>query len=80
MSPDIKCRFCDGVGCEICKYRGWIEIAGGGMIHSKTLEMAGIDSNMYSGFAFGWGLDRIVMSKYGIRDMRLLFNGSIVYQ
>lgn len=80
MSPDIKCKFCDGVGCEICKYRGWIEIAGGGMIHSKTLEMADIDSNVYSGFAFGWGLDRIVMSKYGIRDMRLLFNGSIVYQ
>lgn len=80
MSPDIKCKFCKGEGCEICKFRGWIEIAGGGMIHSRTLEMAGIDPKEYSGFAFGWGLDRIVMSKYGIRDIRVLLNGSIVYE
>lgn len=80
LGPDILCKFCDGEGCDICKYRGWIEIAGSGMIHPSTLEKSGIDPKEYSGFAFGWGLDRIVMAKYGIRDIRSLFNGSIVYE
>lgn len=80
LGPDILCKFCDGEGCDICKYRGWIEIAGSGMIHPSTLEKCGIDPKEYSGFAFGWGLDRIVMAKYGIRDIRSLFNGSIVYE
>lgn len=79
MSPDIMCTFCKGSGCDICKHRGWIEIAGGGMIHPKTLEYADINPKEYSGFAFGWGLDRIVMAKYKIKDIRLLYNGSIVY-
>ncbi len=80
LGPDILCKFCEGEGCEICKYRGWIEIAGSGMIHPSTLERSGIDPKEYSGFAFGWGLDRIVMAKYGIKDIRSLFNGSIVYE
>ena len=79
MSPDVLCKFCQGDGCEVCKYRGWIEIAGGGMIHPNTLEKAGIDSKQYSGFAFGWGLDRIVMQKYKINDLRVLYNGSLIY-
>ncbi|PJA41203.1 phenylalanine--tRNA ligase subunit alpha [candidate division WWE3 bacterium CG_4_9_14_3_um_filter_34_6] len=79
LSPDIQCTFCRGDGCEICKNRGWIEIAGGGMIHAKTLEMSGIDSKQYSGFAFGWGLDRIAMARFNIKDIRLLMNGNIVY-
>lgn len=80
LSPDIKCTFCNGEGCEVCKYRGWTEIAGGGMIHPSTLEKAGIDPKEYSGFAFGWGLDRIAKERYGIKDIRVLFNGSIVYR
>ncbi len=79
MSPDILCKFCKGSGCEVCKRRGWIEIAGGGMIHPTTLQKADIDPNKYSGFAFGWGLDRIVMQKYGIDDIRVLYNGSLIY-
>jgi len=80
MSPDVMCKFCKGSGCEICKYRGWIEIAGGGMIHPNTLEMADIDPTIYSGFAFGWGLSRIAMQRFGIRDLRSLYNGSIIYE
>ena len=80
LSPDILCTFCNGEGCEVCKNRGWIEIAGGGMIHPTTLEKAGINSKEYSGFAFGWGLDRVVMAKFGIDDIRTLFNGSIRYE
>lgn len=80
LSPDIQCTFCQGLGCEICKYRGWIEIAGGGMIHPNTLDKAKIDSKKYSGFAFGWGLDRIAMQRFKIRDIRLLINGNIIYR
>ncbi len=80
LSPDIQCKFCNGEGCDICKHRGWIEIAGGGMIHPETLEKAGINSEEYSGFAFGWGLDRIAMTKYNVRDIRVLYDGSIVYE
>lgn len=80
MSPDILCTFCKGEGCEICKFRGWIEIAGGGMIHPHTLKAAGIDPDVYSGFAFGWGLDRIAMQRFKIRDLRLLTNGNLVYK
>ncbi len=80
LSPDILCSFCGGKGCEVCKYRGWIEIAGGGMIHPETLRKTGINPKEYSGFAFGWGLDRVVMSRFGIDDIRTLFNGSIRYE
>lgn len=80
LSPDIRCTFCKGKGCDVCKNRGWIEIAGGGMIHPTTLEKAGINHKQFSGFAFGWGLDRIAMARFNIRDIRLLFNGSIVYK
>lgn len=80
MSPDIKCPFCKGTRCEICKYRGWIEIAGGGMIHPKTLEFAKIDHKNYSGFAFGFGLDRIAMAKFDIRDLRVFYNSSLTYR
>lgn len=80
LSPDFKCPFCKGVGCEVCKNRGWIEIAGGGMIHPTTLEKAGIDPEKFSGFAFGWGLDRIAMARYAIKDIRLLFDGNIIYR
>lgn len=79
MGVDMECRFCQGVGCQVCKYRGYIEVLGSGMIHYNTLKACGIDPEIYSGFAFGMGLDRMVMSKYSIKDIRKLYGGEIVY-
>ncbi len=70
---DLTCMACKGTGCKICKDSGWIEVLGSGMVNPKVLEMCGIDSKKYSGFAFGIGLERIAMMKYGIKDMRLLY-------
>lgn len=66
-----------GVGCNICKQTGWIEIGGAGMAHPKILEASGINPHEYRGFAFGCGIDRMVMLKYGIDDVRLLYNGDL---
>lgn len=79
MGVDMQCRFCRGTGCQVCKYRGWIEVLGSGMIHYNTLKACGIDPEVYSGFAFGMGLDRLVMSKFGITDIRKLYGGELVY-
>lgn len=79
MGTDILCTFCRGKGCEVCKFRGWIEVLGSGMIHYNTLKMCGIDPEIYTGFAFGMGLDRLVMAKYGISDIRKLYGGGMVY-
>ncbi len=68
---DISCLICGGKGCNICKHTGWVEILGCGMAHPKLLENCGIDSNKYSGFAFGMGIERIAMLKYQIKDLRL---------
>ena len=70
---DCSCFACGGKGCRVCKGSGWIEVLGCGMVHPKVLEMGGVDSSVYSGFAFGVGLDRITMQKYSIEDLRLLF-------
>lgn len=70
---DVMCYNCYGKGCQLCKGEGYIELLGAGMVHPKVLEGCGIDSNVYSGFAFGLGLERIVMRRYNIQDMRLLF-------
>ncbi|WP_459168002.1 phenylalanine--tRNA ligase subunit alpha [Natronospora cellulosivora (SeqCode)] len=70
---DISCVICEGKGCRLCSSTGWLEVMGSGMVHPNVLEMAGIDSKEYTGFAFGMGLDRITMLKYGINDIRLLF-------
>lgn len=74
---DIKCPYCDGVGCKVCKHGGWIELCPCGMIHPKVLEMGGIDSEKYSGFAFGLGLSRLSMMKFEIDDLRLLNSGDL---
>ncbi len=74
---DLTCSNCHGAGCRICKGTGWIEVLGGGMVNPKVLEMCGIDSSVYSGFAFGIGLERIAMLRYGIKDMRLLYEGDV---
>jgi phenylalanyl-tRNA synthetase alpha chain len=70
---DCSCVACDGVGCRVCKGTGWIEVLGAGMVHPNVLRVSGIDPEVYSGFAFGMGLDRMVMLKYGIDDLRLMF-------
>ena len=75
MGVDVICRFCNGTGCAVCKQRGWMEILGCGMIHYNTLKMSGIDPEIYTGFAWGMGLDRLVMAKFGISDIRKLYGG-----
>jgi phenylalanyl-tRNA synthetase alpha chain len=70
VEVDVSCFNCDGAGCHICKQSGWIEILGAGMIHPNVLEMSNVDSNQYSGFAFGVGPDRMAMLKYGVDDIR----------
>lgn len=74
---DVTCAICHGEGCRICSHTGWIEILGAGMVHPKVLQYCGIDPEVYSGFAFGMGLDRITNLKYGIDDIRLLFENDI---
>lgn len=74
---DMSCFKCGGKGCSLCKGEGWIEILGCGMVHPKVLENCGIDPEKYSGFAFGVGLERIVMMRYGIDDMRLLYENDL---
>ena len=66
----LSCPFCDGKGCNVCSYEGWIELLGCGMIHPNVLKAAGIDPEVYTGFAWGGGVDRLVMMKYGIEDVR----------
>ena len=74
---DLTCVNCHGKGCRVCKGTGWIEVLGAGMVNPKVLDMCGIDSRKYSGFAFGVGLERIAMLRYGITDLRLLFEGDV---
>lgn len=74
---DVSCWGCDGSGCRICKGEGWIEILGAGMVHPNVLRECGIDPDEYSGFAFGLGIERIAMGKFGIDDMRLLYENDV---
>ena len=74
---DISCLICGGKGCNICKYTGWVEIAGSGMVDPNVLENCGIDSKKYTGFAFGMGIERIAMLKYQITDLRLFTENDI---
>ena len=74
---DVQCHKCGGVGCPTCKGEGWIEVLGAGMIHPKVLEMSGIDPEVYSGWAFGMGLERIAMRRFKISDLRLIFENDI---
>ena len=68
---DISCSLCKGDGCNVCKHTGWVEILGCGMIDPAVLENCNIDSTEYTGFAFGMGIERITMLKYGVKDLRL---------
>lgn len=80
VGPDMQCFSCHGKGCPLCKYAGWIEMGGSGMIHPKVLEAAGIDSKIWSGFAFGMGLDRWTMAQKNIKDIRTLMGGNLAYK
>lgn len=77
VEVDISCFKCGGKGCNVCKHTGWIEILGAGMVHPNVLEMSGLDSSVYSGFAFGLGQERIAMLRYGINDIRGFYQGDI---
>jgi len=74
---DVSCFVCGGKGCRVCKGEGWIELLGCGMVHPNVLTNCGIDPEKYSGFAFGFGVERIAMAKFGIEDMRLLFENDV---
>ena len=77
VEVDVTCFKCGGKGCPLCKQTGWIEVLGAGMIHPNVLEMSGYDSTKYQGFAFGTGLDRMAMFKYGIPDIRTIYGNDI---
>jgi phenylalanyl-tRNA synthetase alpha chain len=79
VEVDLSCAMCGGKGCRLCKGTGWLELLGAGIVNPAVLECSGIDSTKYSGFAFGMGVERAAMVKYGIPDMRLLFDNDIRY-
>ena len=74
---DVSCKICGGKGCNVCKHTGWLEILGCGMVHPNVLEASGIDSKKYTGFAFGMGIERAAMLKYGVNDLRLYFENDL---
>jgi phenylalanyl-tRNA synthetase alpha chain len=74
---DVECFLCKGAGCSVCKRSGWLEVLGAGMVHPNVLKAGGIDAERYSGFAFGIGIERIAMLKYGIEDIRLFYENDV---
>jgi phenylalanyl-tRNA synthetase alpha chain len=74
---DVSCTICGGKGCNVCKYTGWLEVLGCGMVHPNVLEACGIDSRKYTGFAFGMGIERATMLKYQVNDLRLYFENDL---
>jgi phenylalanyl-tRNA synthetase alpha chain len=74
---DMSCVFCGGEGCRICKHTGWLEISGCGMVHPNVLRKSGVDPEKYTGYAFGMGIDRLAMLRYGVNDLRLLFDNDL---
>ncbi len=74
---DMTCTICDGKGCSVCSNTGWIEVLGAGMVHPNVLKNSNVDSDKWQGFAFGMGIDRLAMIKYGIEDTRLFYSGNL---
>jgi phenylalanyl-tRNA synthetase alpha chain len=74
---DISCQACGGAGCGTCKHTGWLEILGSGMVHPAVFESVGYDPDKYSGFAFGMGMERVAMLKYGVDDIRLFYENDL---
>lgn len=79
LEADIRCIICSGSGCPVCKYSGWIEVLGAGMVHPNVLIAGGIDPEVYSGYAWGMGLERLVMIKHGIKDIRLFTENNLKF-
>ncbi|SDC25774.1 phenylalanine--tRNA ligase subunit alpha [Shouchella lonarensis] len=77
VEVDVSCGICSGQGCRVCKQSGWIEVLGAGMVHPRVLEMSGFDPNVYSGFAFGMGIERLAMLKYDIDDIRHFYTNDV---
>jgi phenylalanyl-tRNA synthetase alpha chain len=77
VEMDIECVLCNGQGCPVCKYTGWLEILGAGMVHPRVLENGGYDPSEFSGFAFGMGPDRIALQKYSIDDIRYFYTNDM---
>ena len=77
MEPDVSCGICGGSGCRTCRYSGWIEMGGSGMVDPRVFENVGVDPEQWSGFAFGLGLSRLVMLRYKIDDVRRLLAGDV---
>jgi phenylalanyl-tRNA synthetase alpha chain len=74
---DMSCVFCEGRGCRTCKHTGWLEIAGCGMVHPNVLMASNIDAERYTGYAWGMGIDRLAMLRYGVSDLRLFFENDL---
>jgi phenylalanyl-tRNA synthetase alpha chain len=79
VNGEVTCFLCKGAGCRLCKQSGWLEIFGAGMIHPNVLQSAGIDPSKYRGFAWGGGVERLVMLKYGIEDLRHFEFGKLAF-
>src|SRR3989344_5847374 len=79
VNGEVTCFTCQGKGCRLCKHTGWLEVFGAGMVHPNVIKEGGLDPALYQGFAFGFGLTRLVMLKYGIEDVRLLENGNMKF-
>ena len=77
VEVDVTCSVCHGKGCSVCKHTGWVEILGAGVVNPVVLDMCGIDSKVYSGFAFGLGVERIAMIKYGIPNIKLFYDNDV---
>ncbi len=74
---DMSCVFCEGAGCRVCKHTGWLEVAGCGMVHPNVFKAAGVDAERYTGYAFGMGIERLAMLRYGVSDLRLFFESDL---
>ncbi|MBL4623049.1 MAG: phenylalanine--tRNA ligase subunit alpha, partial [Immundisolibacteraceae bacterium] len=74
---DVECVGCAGNGCRICSHTGWLEVLGSGMVHPKVLSNVGLDPEIYSGFAFGMGVERLAMLRYGVDDLRTFFDNDL---
>ena len=77
VEADVSCFLCDGQGCRVCEYEGWIEVGGAGMVDPNVFEAVGYDPEEVSGFAFGWGLERIFMLRHGLTDIRMLWQNDL---
>lgn len=76
---DVQCVMCEGSGCRVCKNTGWLEVMGCGMVHPKVFEQTGVDASVYTGFAFGMGIERLAMLRYGVGDLRLFFENDLQF-